>query len=186
MNWYPEIENYDPKLSVEDWKKLLQDETIFSVTDLEIMKRFQHYECCGTYAHLVYAYGEDYFFYKDNIAKLGKKIADKTNCPVYQNHYENIPLLEREASTWAKKYEDDENGKKFYKLRDELATALDFIDLSSIQLFTDKKAAEKVNYSTAASKNEKYQCFNKSSICFYGCREKREWQKTNSDQRLFF
>lgn len=40
MNWYPEIENYDPKLSVEDWKKLLQDETIFSVTDLEIMKRF--------------------------------------------------------------------------------------------------------------------------------------------------
>lgn len=35
MNWYPEIEIYDPKLSVEDWKKLLQDETIFSVTDLE-------------------------------------------------------------------------------------------------------------------------------------------------------
>lgn len=93
--------------------------------------------------------------------------------------------MEREASTWAKKYEDDENGKKFYKLRDELATALDFIDLSSIQLFTDKKAAEKVNYSTAASKTKNINALTNLQFVFMDA-EKNENGKRQIPIRGYF
>lgn len=155
--WYPE--NYDPKLSADDWQFLLNEEEIFSISDLEIMKRFLEFgldffsfnsakdtECKATLGNLAFAYGETYDFYKDNIISLGKRILNVTSCPVYTDtgdkvHYENILLLEREPKSCAKLHNPDD---KMYKLRDELIAALTEKDFSNIQLYTDEKIAEKI------------------------------------------
>lgn len=126
--WYPK--NYSPNLYVEDWKNLLQNKNIFSKNDLEIMKRFLDFGDGGifqaTYDQLSYTYGENYFFYKNNIDELGKKIFSETHCTLHEKDFRNILLEESEAGDFARNYKFS-NGiidTKIYKLRDELADAL--------------------------------------------------------------
>ena len=133
--WYPQ--NYNLNFSVEDWKKLLPDRKIFSINDLEILKRLLDFGENGifkaTFEQLSYTYGENYNFYKENIDKLGKKIFSKTNCLIFENNFTNILLEEGEAGNFAKnhKISDEKIDTKIYKLRDELADALFEIDLKS-------------------------------------------------------
>ena len=154
FDWYPP-KNYSPNLSVEDWKKLLQDEEIFSVEDLQIVKRFQDYDCQGTFAQIAYAYGEDENFYKEKVSALGKKISAKTNCPVFEGNYKNILFLERAAGKYVKHGE-----KIFYALREELVTALNQVDLSNIKIYTAEKIAKKINF----DKTERGRKINKNSV----------------------
>lgn len=171
IKWYPE--NYSPKLSVEDWKYLLKEKTIFSEKDLEILKRFLDFgvdlfsvddiemmNCKATLQQLVYTYGEQFSFYKDNIYELGKKIFDVTSCDIYKDasgyvHYENILFVERIAGTGAKKYEFYEGilDDKIYRLRNNLVIALFDVDLSFVKLYTDVKIAEKINLALETTNN---------------------------------
>ena len=150
--WYPQ--NYSLSLSVEDWKKLLQNEEIFSVSDLEIMKRFLDFGDNGifqaTFEQLAFTYGENYFFYQDKIDELGKKIFYETNCLINEKNFKNILLEEREAESFAinHKFSDGSVDTKIYKLRDELADALFETDLSKIKLYSNEKIFRKIDFSS--------------------------------------
>ncbi|MBQ9487353.1 MAG: hypothetical protein IJU91_06090 [Selenomonadaceae bacterium] len=165
--WSPA--NYDPALPVELWKKLLKDRDIFSVSDLEIMKRFLEFGldffslneaedkiCKATLENLVLAYGETYEFYQKHIDSLGKRIADTTRCHVYhadgKYHYENILLVERETKSCAKIHNPDD---KMYKLRDELIAALYTVNFSNIKLYSDEKIFEKINLESETTADRK-------------------------------
>lgn len=148
--WYPQ--NYSTNLSVDDWKKLLQNKKIFSTNDLEIMKRFLDFGdnkvFQATYEQLAFTYGENYFFYQKNVEELGKKIFSATNCPIYKKFFKNILLEEREAGSFALNYKfsDGKVDTKIYKLRNELADALLETDLSEFKLYSDEKIFRKIDF----------------------------------------
>lgn len=129
--WFPT--DYEPGLSVDDWIGLLGDEEVFTTGSLEIMKRLKDYGGQATCTQLAVKYGETKNFYNSGSVALARRVAEKTGCPVMERDNENarwwtILYLGRNAGK-------DEEGSYVWKLRDELATALDQVDLSSVELY---------------------------------------------------
>lgn len=129
--WWPT--DYSPELTVEDWKGLLNDNEVFTVSSLEIMKRMLDYGGKATCEELAMKYGESEDFYSSTSTDLSKRIVQKTGCPVMQ--------VEDEKNKWwpvlyvgslAKK---DEEGLMVWKLRTELSESLRRIDLSKVNLY---------------------------------------------------
>ncbi|MGF7144833.1 5-methylcytosine-specific restriction protein B [Anaerotaenia torta] len=136
--WWPA--DYSPELSVGDWVKLLQDNTIFYTSSLEIMKRMKDYGGQATCTQLSIKYGKTKNFYNTGSSALAKRVAEKTGCPVLDEGSDNPrwwPVLY--IGKYAAKEED---GSYTWKLRDELAEALDRIDLSGIQLYASDDAGK--------------------------------------------
>lgn len=130
--WFPKT--YDPGFSVDDWVALLGDETVFTPGSLEIMKRMQDYGGQATCTQLAAKYGENKNFYISGSATLAQRIAQKTGCPVMEREDTERPrwwailYLGRDAGK-------DEEGSYVWKLRDELAAALEQVDLSGVSLY---------------------------------------------------
>ena len=136
--WYPM--DYSPELTVEDWVTLLNDSEVFTESSLEIMKRFKDYGGQATCTQLAVKYGESKNFYNSGSSSLARRVAEKTGCPIMPRDEENFrwwPILF--VGKNAKKYED---GAFVWKLRDELAEALDKIDLSNVALFVQGAPGE--------------------------------------------
>ena len=141
-DWYPL--DYSPNLSKQAWLKLLNDKTIFYDDDLAIMKRFKDFGGAATCSQLADKYGETAGFYNIKSSKLAHRIADATNCPTPD---------EGEGSKWwpilylGKNADKDIQGKYIWKLRDELCEALDYIDLTNVNLYAnDKDTKETISY----------------------------------------
>ena len=129
--WFPL--DYSPELSVEDWILLLSDETVFTTGSLEIMKRIKDYGGQATCTQLSVKYGESKNFYNSGSSALARRIAEKTGCPLMDKGSENsrwwpILYIGRNAGK-------DEEGSYIWKLRDELAEALNQVDLSQVELY---------------------------------------------------
>lgn len=129
--WFPA--DYTPGLSVDEWVKLLNDSEVFTTGSLEIVKRMKDYGGQATCKQLSVKYGQSSNFYNAGSSTLAKRIADKTGCPPLEGYTENskwwpILYVGRKASK-------DEQGSYIWKLRDELATALDQVDLSGVELY---------------------------------------------------
>ncbi|PNS35999.1 AAA family ATPase [Mesotoga sp. B105.6.4] len=140
--WRPR--DYSPGLSVDDWVRLLQDKEVFYPSSLEIMKRMKDYGGQATCTQLSIKYGEKKNFYNAGSSSLAKRIAKKTGCPVMDSDRENFrwwPIL-----YVGKNASDDEDGSFIWKLRDELAEALDRIDLSKVQLYASTEPGGERGY----------------------------------------
>lgn len=143
--WFPN--DYNPGISVEQWKDLLNDSSVFTTSALQIMKRIRDYGGQATCKQLATKYGENSNFYNAGSSALAKRVAKKTGCEVMVTDNEKEkwwPVLYtgRDAGS-------SEVGSFIWKLRNELAEALDMIDLSDVALFatndTDEYAEHK-NY----------------------------------------
>ena len=135
--WFPT--DYDPGLSMEDWIGLLGDEEVFTTGSLEIMKRMKDYGGQATCTQLAVKYGETKNFYNSGSVALARRVAEKTGCPVMDRDNENtrwwtILYLGRNAGK-------DEEGSYVWKLRDELAAALERVDLSGVELYAAATSA---------------------------------------------
>lgn len=120
--------DYDPGLSVDDWDKLLKDRTIFTVSALEIMRRMKDYGGVASCTQLAVKYGETPNFYNSGSVALAKRVCESTGI---------TPATREDGSTqwWTILYTGrdagkDEDGSFVWKLRDELSTALDKVDLA--------------------------------------------------------
>lgn len=129
--WYGS--DYDPGLSVDDWLKLLKDESVFTTSALEIMKRMKDYGGMASCTQLAVKYGETKNFYNSGSVALARRICEATGC---------TPAVREDGSTqwWTILYTGrdagkDEDGSFVWKLRDELSAALDQTDLSGIELY---------------------------------------------------
>ena len=132
-DWFPV--DYSPNLTVDDWLGLLEDKEVFTQSSLEIMKRMKDYGGMATCTQLSIKYGETQNFYNSGSSALARRIANKTGCPVMQEETENSkwwPIL-----YVGKQADQDIRGSYIWKLRDELKTALEQIDLSDIPLHAD-------------------------------------------------
>ncbi|NCB44274.1 MAG: restriction endonuclease [Clostridia bacterium] len=124
-DWWPT--DYSPGLSVEDWVALLQDNEIFNANSLEIMKRMKDHGGMATCKELSSKYGESVNFYNRGSSSLAKRVAERTKCPVIEDKDDNLrwwPIL-----YVGKKADVSTDGYYTWKLRDELAKALNKIDL---------------------------------------------------------
>ena len=129
-DWWPT--DYSPGLTVEDWVALLQDNEIFNASSLEIMKRMKDHGGMATCKELSSKYGESVNFYNRGSSSLAKRVAERTKCPVIEDKDDNLrwwPIL-----YVGKKADVSTDGVYTWKLRDELAKALNKIDLSKTQV----------------------------------------------------
>lgn len=135
--WWPSLAEYTPGFSVEDWMKLLEDNTIFQDNYLAIMKRMKNIGGSASCSQLAEKYGESKNFYNSGSSSLAESIAKKTGC--------NTDWKDKNNARWwpvlyqGREARKDEAGGYIYKLRDELSEALDRIDLSRIPLYASDK-----------------------------------------------
>lgn len=125
--------DYDPGLSIDDWCKLLKDETVFTTGALEIMKRLKDYGGMASCTQLAIKYGETKNFYSSGSVALARRVCEATGI---------TPALREDGSSqwWTVLYTGrdagkDEEGSFVWKLRDELSAALDKADLSGVELY---------------------------------------------------
>lgn len=125
--------DYDPGLSIDDWSKLLKDETVFTTGALEIMKRLKDYGGMASCTQLAIKYGETKNFYSSGSVALARRVCEATGI---------TPALREDGSSqwWTVLYTGrdagkDEEGSFIWKLRDELSAALDKADLSGVELY---------------------------------------------------
>ena len=130
-SWYGA--DFDPGLSIEDWSKLLKDETVFTTGAMEIMKRMKDYGGMASCTQLAVKYGETKNFYNSGSVALARRVCEATGVN---------PNTRDDGSTqwWTILYTGRDAGKDeddsfIWKLRDELSAALDRADLSGIELY---------------------------------------------------
>ena len=119
--WFPNLEEYDPGLTKEDWLSLLEDNDVFDKKSIIVLNHIL--ECGGqaTCTQLADKYGNTKNFYNKNASALAKRVIAKTGCSQYQN--------DEETKYWpvlfiGKKAQEDDTGSYIWKLRDELKDAL--------------------------------------------------------------
>ena len=134
--WFPK--EYSPNLSVDDWIELINDSSIFTQGNLQIMKRLKDYGGAATCKQLSVKYGENPNFYNGGSWSLAQRIAKKTGCPVMARDNDDSrwwPILYR-----GKKADKAADGAYIWKLRDELAEALEKVNLEDVELYAETKA----------------------------------------------
>lgn len=127
--------DYEPGITVETWKELIADKSIFTVSSLEIMKRMLDYGGQATCTQLSNKYGEVKNYYVNGSISLAKRVAQKIGCPIYN-------LGDSNTKIWPVLYVGKAAGKEdegsyIWKIRDELAEALNETDLTDVKLYAD-------------------------------------------------
>ena len=129
--WFPK--DYDPKISAEQWADMLKDPSVFTQNALQIMKRMKDYGGQATCTQLSIKYGESKNFYNSGSSALAKRVAEKTGC--------ELQTEDTEAAKWwpilytGKNAGANEAGAYIWRLRSELAKALEMADLSDVPLY---------------------------------------------------
>ena len=140
--WYGT--DYNPGLTIENWKKLLKDGAIFTTSALETMKRIKDYGGQASCTQLAVKYGETKNFYNSGSVALAHRVCEAAGIK---------PATREDGSTqwWTVLYtgrdtDKGEDGSFIWKLRDELSEALDQTDLSNIELYAAAAPEEDHGY----------------------------------------
>jgi len=136
-DWFPK--DYNPGITVNTWVEMLQDPSIFTLNALEIMKRMKDYGGQATCTQLSIKYGGTVNFYNTGSFTLARRVAEKTGCEVMTRENNNFmwwPILYMGKNASA-----NEAGIYIWRLRSELAKALEIVDLSDVPLYADTAPA---------------------------------------------
>lgn len=137
--YWPSLEEYYPGITVEMWEEVLNDPSVTTTENLEMLLRMLELGGESTCAHLAEIYGNTHSYYNKLGSSFGEKVKRKYNCPDCidkdgdkneRNRVYVIPFVGRYVI---------ENEKKRYswKLREELREALQNMDSSEINLEED-------------------------------------------------
>ena len=127
VEWIPA--NYEPGITVETWKKLLKDDSVFTRDSEDIITRIKEMGGQATCVELANKYGNTVDFYRNGSVALAKRVQKQTDCAVATREDGSVRW-------WAvlyigRKAEDEEAGTFVWKLRDELVQALDSVETST-------------------------------------------------------
>ena len=126
ITYWPPLDVYNPGITVEMWKAVLNDSSITTADTLFMLQKMLELGGESTCAHLSEIYGNTPAHYNGIGRAFGQRVKDKYNCPDCidtddvsedRNRVSVIPFVGRDVK---------ENGNKRYswKLRDELKEAL--------------------------------------------------------------
>lgn len=119
--YWPSLDEYNPGITVEMWTDVLNDRSVTTFENLDMLKKMLDLGGESTCAHLSELYGKEHSYYNRLGTGFGEKVKKRLNCPDCMEYgrirYYPIPFLGRDVR---------ENGQKRYswKLRDELKEAL--------------------------------------------------------------
>lgn len=134
--WWPRSREYHPGLGVQDWVRLLGDSSVFTPGSLQVMKRMKDSGGQASCVGLAHNYGRTSGFYNGTSSSLGERVAKATGCPT-------LPHTKAGGPKWwpilykGRDATKSEDGTFIWRLRDELSTALDQVDLSDVPLYVD-------------------------------------------------
>lgn len=146
--WFPVY--YNPNITVEQWKEMLRDSSVFKPDSLKIMKRMKDYGGQATCTQLSIKYGGTKNFYNSGSVALARRVSEKSGCEIMTGDNENSkwwPIL-----YMAKNASENEKGSYIWRLRDELSEALDSVDLSEVPLHENiEPAIWKISHGTEST-----------------------------------
>ena len=123
--WWPSEAEWKNKITKDDWKWLLDDDSIFTDKSKIFLKRLLHIGGEATCAELAKKYGRTASFYIGVEQGLASRIIKKMNLtPISDNGREwkfSVLFLGRHVD----KSKDENSGSYIWKIRDELKTALE-------------------------------------------------------------
>ncbi len=135
----------------------------------------------ATCKQLSVKYGGSINFYNSGSVSLAKRVAEKTGCPV-------MPREEENSRWWpvlylGKNAAKDEDGAFVWKLRPELAEALDKANLSAIDLFVQAAPGEEVRNYWFLNANPKIWSF--SSLAVGSVQSYTLYNENGNKRRIF-
>lgn len=115
-------DEYNPKISTEEWKLILQDHSVITENNLVVLQRLNEVGR-ATCTELAQKFGETKNFYNSNISSFAEKVAKVTNCELFirddgSTAYWRICCLGEDATK-------DQLGSFVWELRPELKKALE-------------------------------------------------------------
>lgn len=115
IDWFPALEDYNPKITKQEWISLIRDKNIFTENALitfACMQNAAEPSCAG----MAEEFGRHYNFYNANISVAGKRVYYKTHCPLPSaNQFWTVCCLAQRLK----------NGHYAFKIRTELQQAFD-------------------------------------------------------------
>ena len=127
--WWPGVNEWNPQLSKDDWKELIEDSAIFTDKSKIFLKRLLAIGGETTCVDLANKYGRTASFYIGVEQGLAARILKKKKIsPISDNGREwRFPVLF--LGRHVDKSKDENSGDYIWKVRDELKEALEEIDL---------------------------------------------------------
>ena len=129
-NWWPSKDEYDPKITKEKWLELLKDEKIFNFNSMCMMKRLLDFGGEATCVELAEKYGKTDSSYNMASTQLARRILKK------EKKLKSPPANLFPVLYLGRRVSKENAHKGFYiwKLREELKSALEEMDLSKYPL----------------------------------------------------
>lgn len=145
-SWWPGAEEYSPGLTAEQWAQLINDKGIFKDESMIMLGCIRDYGGQATVTELANAYGRSKNWYLSQATSLAKRIVESE--PSVR------PYLNDDNSKWwpilfvGRAQASDGAGSYVWRIRDELAEALDDIDWSAYDLKakTQKTGSDEKSY----------------------------------------
>lgn len=128
--------DFDPGLSTQDWLDLLDDENIFTLPALEVMKRMLDIGGEATCTQLANKYGKSFAFYSRQSSSLAQRIAEAEEI--------DQPAGENAKKRWwpilytGRPADSEEEGVFIWKLHDNLVEALKQVNLEDVPLYSSQ------------------------------------------------
>lgn len=121
-DYWPSPAEYDPEISTQQWLELLEERSVCTAENLEILKVVQELGGEATCKQLSLQSGKPSAHYNSSMVQLARRVQEKTGCQLVQNKNEDqkwwpILFVGRTALP-------GQPGTYSWKLRDELADAL--------------------------------------------------------------
>ena len=130
--WIPDVEEYNPNISKEQWLQLIDDKSVFNENAIVTFACIKNANV-ATCSDMSEEFGREKNFYNNNVWLTGKKVYLKTNCQLSErdsedDRYWSVCCLGR--------YLD--NGRFEYKIRPELEEAFEEIGiLNNVNLYNN-------------------------------------------------
>lgn len=120
--WFPSKSEYDPGLTVSDWKTLLQDSSVFDADSIATIKTFIDNGGQGALSEIAARNGRSKNYNKSVCERLAQRVIERTNCPPVPES------LNRDAKTWpvlfvGRPAKSAEMGSYIWRVREELRQA---------------------------------------------------------------
>lgn len=121
--WWPALKEYDPGISVSQWRKLFNNENVFTKESKDLILKMLDFPDGITCKQLAADFGGEPNYYNNMSWQLAKRVQQVTNCPI-------IKRLENDGNKYwpilyiGKYTQNKKDGTFLWKLRDELRKAL--------------------------------------------------------------
>lgn len=130
--WIPDVEEYNPNISKEQWLQLIDDKSVFNENAIVTFACIKNANV-ATCSDMSEEFGREKNFYNNNVWLTGKKVYLKTNCQLSErdnedDRYWSVCCLGRYLN----------NGRFEYKIRPELDEAFEEIGiLNNVNLYNN-------------------------------------------------